>query len=235
MTRLNRIALLTFAAGFLVEGTTEAYQFFAIGYLDHGWIGFYYIGLATTVLGFYLMYRGRHEWTEAHRRRFQSGHRLARAALLIFAGATVAIAVLGTVYGGPDSVGPPSALAWTVGGLVALAFGTFFLGLVTLVDQLIGRYARWASWVAFGWSLGVAVLTGWVVGNEFPALLRQFFTDPLLLVASFAPLAFVMAPLFVTYFLFTAVYLDAYRRMVLRGASRSAPPVPSTPRPADVP
>jgi hypothetical protein len=223
MTRLNQVALVTFAAGFVIEGATEAYQFFSIGYLNRGWIGYYYIGLATTVVGLYLMYRGQHEWTEAHRRKVRAGHRLVWTAVVIFAGATVAIAILGRIYGGPGSVGPPSLLAWVVGGLVALSFGTYFLGLVALVEELVGRLARVASWVAFGWSLGVAVLTGWVVGNEFTSLLRQFFTDPLLLIASFAPLAFVIAPLFVSYFLFAAVYFDGYRHLVARGPPKTAP------------
>jgi hypothetical protein len=213
VTARTRAALLTFAIGFLVEGATEVYQFLAGGYLARGWVGFYYVGLATTIIGFYLMYLGRHEWTETHRKRVRAGHRLAWAAVAIFGLATVAIAILGDLYGGPDSSGPPAALGWLVGGAVAVAFGSFFLGLVVVVEHLVGRYVRVATWVAFGWSLGVAVLTGFVVGREFPSLLRQFFTNPLLLVGSFAPLAFVIAPLFVTYFLFSAAYLDAFHTL----------------------
>ncbi len=220
----TRAALLTFAIGFLVEGATEAYQFFAEGYLARGWIGFYYIGLATTILGFYLMYLGRHEWTDTHRRRVRAGHQLAWAAAGIFAFATVAIAILGVVYGGAGSPGAPTVLAWVVGGAVAVAFGTFFLGLVTVVEHLVDRYLRGVVWIAFGWSLGVAVLTGLVVGREFTSLLRQFFTDPLLLVGSFAPLAFVMAPLFVSYFLFAAAYLNAFRALHTGSAARREVP-----------
>jgi hypothetical protein len=221
MTRRTRAALVTFAVGFLVEGATETYQFVASGYLGRGWVGFYYIGLATTIAGFYLMYLGRHEWTDAHRRRVQNGHRLAWTALGIFATATVTIAILGFTEGGPNSAGAPGVLAWVVGGLVALAFGTFFLGLVSVSEHLVGRLWKLLAWVAFGWSLGVAVLTGLVVGDQFTSLLRQFFTNPLLLVGSFAPLTFVMAPLFVTYFLFAAVYLVAARTLRLEEAERA--------------
>jgi hypothetical protein len=221
MTRRTRAALLTFAAGFLIEGSTEAYQFFAEGYLNRGWIGFYYVGLVTTGIGFCLMYLGRHEWTETHRRRVRVGHRLAWASLAIFAAATLAIAVVGSIDGGPGGSGGPAVLAWLVGGLVALAFGSFFLGLAAVVEHLVGRVWKALAWAAFGWSLGVAVLTGVVVGAQFASLVRQFFTNPLLLVSSFAPLAFVMAPLFVTYFLFTAVFLVAARGLRLARTERS--------------
>ena len=45
-----------------------------------------------------------------------------------------------------------------------------------------------------------------MVGSEFQKLLHQFFTNPLGLIVSFAPLAFVIAPLFVAYFLFAGAY-----------------------------
>lgn len=213
MTRTTRLALATFVVGFLTEATVEVYQFVSYGLAEPGDIGLYYIGLIATGLGFYLMYRGRHEWTELHRRNVYRGHRFLWAAVGIFAGAIGVIAVLGTLTGRPGSAGPSPELAWVVGGLVALAFGNFFLGLTILVDRLVGRLGRVLTWTAFAWSLGVAVLTGVLVGDEFASLLREFFTNPLGLVGSFAPLAFVMAPLFVSYFLFAAAYTEAYMRL----------------------
>jgi len=205
------------------------YQFFSAGYTHRGWIGFYYVGLVTTGIGFYLMYRGRHEWTETHHRSVRRGHHLLWVALAIFIGAVGAIAVLGALEGSPGHGGPPSVVVWIVGGLVALAFGNFFLSLVVLVERLVGPVGRLVSWAAFAWSLGVAVLTGYIVGNGFLNLLHQFFTNPLGLVVSFAPLAFVMAPLFVTYFLFAVAYSEAYLRLRSRpmspGASHRAEPI----------
>lgn len=219
VTRTIRLALATFVFGFLAESAAELYQLVSYGFDRPGWIGFYYVGLVTTGLGFYLMYRGRHEWTDLHRRNVYRGHRFLWAAVGIFGGALVAIAVLGTWEGrSPSGGGPWVAVAWVVGGLVALAFGNFFLGLATLVDRLTGRFGRPLLWAAFAWSLGVAVLTGIVVGEEFRSLLHQFFTDPLGLVVSFAPLAFVIAPLFVSYLLFAAAYTEAYLR--LRSSAR---------------
>ncbi|MCI4352660.1 MAG: hypothetical protein L3K14_04650 [Thermoplasmata archaeon] len=223
MTRAIRLALATFVVGFVVEGGTETYQFFSVGYSGQAWIGFYYIGLVTTGIGFYLMYRGRHEWTESHRRSVRRGHRFLWVALVMFLGAAGAIAGLGLVERSSGTGGPPAIVVWIVGGLVAVAFGNFFLSLVVLVERLVGPVGRVISWVAFAWSLGVAVLTGFLVGNGILTLLHQFVTNPLGLIASFAPLAFVIAPLFVTYFLFAAAYSDAYRRLRTQSGGRTQP------------
>ncbi|MGI0071156.1 MAG: hypothetical protein ACRECT_03695 [Thermoplasmata archaeon] len=224
MTRTIRLALATFIIGFLVEAAVELYQFLSYGLNRPGWPGFYYIGLVTTGVGFYLMYRGQHEWTALHQRNVHRGHRFLRASIAIFVGAVLAIAVLGATEGNPAGAGPAPGLAWLVGGLVALAFGNFFLGLAMLVDQLVGPYGRVLAWTGFAWSLGVAVLTGFLVGGEFPTLLHEFFTNPLGLIVSFAPLAFVIAPLFVSYGLFAAAYTDAFRRLRAPGAPGSTPP-----------
>lgn len=213
MTRTIRLALGTFVAGFLIEAGTEVYQLISYGIREPAWIGLYYMGLAATGLGFYLMYRGRHEWTDLHRRNVRRGHRLLGAAVGIFVGAVAVIALLGTWRGGPSGPTPAAALGWLVGGLVALSFGNFFLSLATLIDRIAGKLGRILAWSAFAWSLGVAVLTGYLVGGEFLTLLDEFFTNPLGLVVSFAPLAFVIAPLFVSYLLFAAAYAEALHRL----------------------
>jgi hypothetical protein len=222
MTRTIRIALLTFVAGFLAEAAAEIYQFVSYGVSQPGWIGFYYVGLVTTGIGFYLMYRGRHEWTEHHRQNVHRGHRLLWAALAIFGGAVAIIALLSLSSGGPASPGPSPVFSWLVGGLVALALGNFFLGLATLVDRLVGSIGRILAWAGFAWSLGVAVLSGFIVGGELSSLVNQFVTNPFGLIVSFAPLAFIIAPLFVSYLLLAAAFSDAYLR--LRTAARAREP-----------
>ncbi len=230
MTLSTRLSLLTFAVGFVIEGSTEAYQLATIGFLGVGWIGFYYVGLATTVLGFVLMYRGRREWTELHRRRVERGHRSLWVALALFAAGTAAIAIVGTVHGSPSSGPLPPGVAWLVGGLVTLAFATFFLGLWLLVSRMVGPVGLALATAALAWSFGVAVLTGLVVGSEIVTLVTQFFTDPLELIVSFAPLAFVMAPLCVAYFLYAAAYLEAYRNLAVGAAPGDRPsPQPAPP------
>jgi hypothetical protein len=223
MTRTIRIALVTFVVGFLAEAAAEIYQLVTYGIGQPGWIGFYYVGLITTGLGFYLMYRGRHEWTDLHHRNVHRGHRLLWAALAIFGGAVATIGILSWALGSSGSPGVPPEFAWLVGGLIALAFGNFFLGLAVLVDRLAGKIGRLLAWMGFGWALGVAVLTGLIVGGEISSLVRQFFTNPLGLIVSFAPLAFVIAPLFVSYLLFAAAYVEAYRRLGRASKTRVPP------------
>ncbi len=218
MTRRLRLALATFVVGFLIEGGTELYQYVSYGPNHPGPVELYYLGLATTVLGFYFMYRARHEWTKPHHRNVRRGHQLLWIALGIFLGAVLAIAILGSATNGGRSAATPAVLAWPVGGLVALAFGNFFLGLALLVDGLAGPVGRSFAWAGFLWSLGVAVLTGLHVGDQFSQLLLQFVSNPLGLVASFGPIAFVIAPLFVSYFLYSAAYLEAYRRLAKHSA-----------------
>ena len=211
MTQHTKLALATFAVGFVVEAGTEVYQFLSSGSTASSGAGVYYFGLATTVVGFYLIYRGRTEWTEEHRRLVRHGHRAAGVALAIFAAATVAIAVVGTLTGADH--GAPFWMGAFVGGAVALAIANFFLGLLLLVYRLVGPVGRIVGASGFVWALVVAVLTGSVVSQRFLSLLDAFVTNPLSLVTSFAPLAFTMAPLFVTYALYTAAYGDAFRSL----------------------
>lgn len=215
----TRLALLTMAGGFLFEAGTEVYQLASSG--RTGPLLLYYVGLVTTGVGFYFMYRGRKEWNEHHHLSVLRGHRHLWAAVGTFAGAVAAIAIVSDLRGaGP---GLTDVAGWLAGGLVALSFGNFFLGLTLLVDRLAPRWGRGAAWTAFAWSLGVAGLTGYVVAGEFVTLLDRFFTDPLGLVASFAPLAFAISPLFVSYLLYAAAYSSAVGRL-----GRTSPSPPAT-------
>jgi hypothetical protein len=226
MTLALRWALATFVLGFVVEGATEGYQFFSAGYLHAAWIGFYYVGLVTTGVGFYLIYRGRHEWTELHRSRVRHGHRLLAAAVAIFATAGIGVGAIADATAASGGATPPLWAIAVVGGLVALALGNFFLSLVLAVLGLVGPRGRVLAWAGFAWSLGVAVLAGLVVGVRIRSLLGEFVTNPLGLVVGFAPLAFILSPLFVAYALFAAAYWDAYRHVVAGPPAASAP-VPS--------
>ncbi len=223
MTFSTRWALRTFLLGFLIEAATEAYQFVSTaGSERSAWIGFYYLGLVTTGLGFYLIYRGRHEWTELHRHRLRRGHRLMGAAIGIFVASAATLAAIAYYLGPTHTGGAPGWSVALVGGLVALALGNFFLSLVLVVLELLGPLGKVLAWTACAWALGVAVLTGLVVGERFGTLLHEFFTNPLGLIVGFAPLAFVLSPLCVAYALYAAAYWDALRRLPGRGSP--APP-----------
>jgi hypothetical protein len=54
--------------GFTAEGATEAFQFLERGHLAQGPL-VYYLTLATTILGFYLMFLGLREWQASRPRR----------------------------------------------------------------------------------------------------------------------------------------------------------------------
>ncbi len=214
MTTTTRWALRTFALGFLIEAATEAYQFVSTeGSQQAAWVGFYYVGLVTTGIGFYLIYLGRHEWTDLHRHRVRRGHQALAVALAMFASAALGLWLIAGVTGPTNTGGVPGWAVALVGGLVALSLGNFFLGLVLIVLELIGPWGRALAWAGFAWALGVACLTGFVVGGQIRSLLDEFFSNPLGLVVGFAPLAFVLSPLFITYGIFAGVYFEAERRL----------------------
>jgi hypothetical protein len=61
----DRHAISVLLLGFFVEGATEAFQFIDRGNLGQGPVE-YYTTLATTILGFYLMFLGFREWHAFH-------------------------------------------------------------------------------------------------------------------------------------------------------------------------
>jgi hypothetical protein len=226
MTFHTRWALRTFALGFVVEAATEAYQFVSTEGSQHAaWVGFYYIGLLTTGLGFYLIYRGRHEWTDLHRNRLRHGHRALAVAVAMFVAAAIGLGLIAYATGPSNPGGAPGWAVALVGGLVALSLGNFFLSLVLIVLALVGPVGRALAWAGFAWSLGVAGLTGLVVGEQIRTLLGDLFSNPFGLIVGFAPLAFVLSPLFVAYVLFVAAYWDAYRHLLPAGPGPQALPV----------
>jgi len=206
-----RLAIISLAVGFSIEAAAGILQITSYGSAYRRWIGLYYVGLVTTGLGLFLLYRGWYRWTELHPGNALRRGWFLRAVLAILVGAVAAIAVLSTLQG--QSSGTPLAVAWLVGGLISFALGTFFLSLVLSVDRLVGRFGRLLAAAGFGWSLGVAVLTGLVVGGQFGSLLRELLTDPLGLIVSSRPLASVIALLFVSYLLFAGAFAEACRRL----------------------
>ncbi|MDE1880657.1 MAG: hypothetical protein KGI89_08930 [Euryarchaeota archaeon] len=239
LTETIRLALATFLIGFTIEGATEIYQFVSYDVNQPGWVGFTYLGLATTIFGFYVMYRGRHEWTDLHRKNIHRGHKFLWTAAAIFGVAVLGIAVLGSVHGAAAASSTPPVVAWTIGGLIALAIANFFLGLAVLVDHLVGRSGKVLAWSGFGWSLGVAILAGAMIGAQFTTLFVAFFTAPIRLFTDFGPLTYFLSPLFVSYGLLAVAYFEALRRLPrVAGLGRSVPPsappaVPPTSPPSD--
>jgi hypothetical protein len=137
--------------------------------------------------------------------------------LVLLLGGTAATALLNGLEGTSGPNDPPFWVVWTVGGLVVLGFGNFFLGLRNLVRRFETRFGNVLGWSAFAWSLGVSVITGNLVGNQIVVFLHEFFTNWVALIVTFAPVANSMAPLFVTYFLLAGAYAAARRQFEPRG------------------
>jgi hypothetical protein len=201
--------------GFAVEGATELYQFLQRGNLVQGPLA-YYSTLATTVLGFILMFLGFREWNAFHPKvalRPHSPAKKARTRFLVglWLAGTAMIALLDLALGGGGSGSAPDWLAWPVGGLLVLAIGDFFAGLRTLAARWATPAASVVGWTAFLWSTGVAVVAGLVVGDRVVVLLSELVSNWVALVASFGPVVVAMSPLVVGYALMIGAYVPALR------------------------
>jgi hypothetical protein len=189
--------------GFAVEGATELYQFLARGNLVQG-AAEYYTTLATTLLGFYLMFLGLRERHAFHpsvrpKRSATGARRWPWFGLSLWAGGTAVTGLLSIALGGGSANVAPFWVAWPVGGVVVLAFGNFFFGLRKEAELGGSRWAAALGWTAFVWSLGVAAVAGLVVGERILQLIGEFVSNWVALVASIGPVVVAMSPLFVTY------------------------------------
>lgn len=205
-----RHALWILLFGFGVEGATELYQFLNRGNLVLGPLE-YYTTIGTTLFGFYLMFLGLREWHAFHpkpvpRRAASSERRRPWFGLGLWAGGTLMTGVLSLLVGSPGPDATPSWIAWPVGGVVVLAFGSFFFDLRKEAQPLGSTVGRAMGWVAFIWSLGVATVAGLGVGDRAILLVTEFVTNWGALVASVAPILIAMSLLFVTYALLIAAF-----------------------------
>src|SRR5579859_921766 len=203
-------ALSMLLLGFGVEGATEVYQFLVRGDLVQGPLE-YYATLATTLLGFYLMFLGIREWHAFHPipariRTAPPGRRWPWFGLALWAGGTAGTAILSGALGSGGAPSAPFWIAWPVGGVIVLAFGSFFFGLRYEAHRFGSSWGDALGWAAFCWSLGVATLAGLVVGDRALLLLTEFFSNWVALIASVGPIVVAMSPLFVTYALMIGAF-----------------------------
>jgi hypothetical protein len=212
-----RHAISTIILGFAVEGGTEAYQYLARGNLAQGPL-VYYTTLATTILGFYLMFLGFREWNAFYPKPQPTGEgppKVRRRWFLfaLWAGGTGATALLSLALESGGVGYAPFWIAWPVGGLLVLAFGDFFFGLRKLAMRWGSAPGNVLGWVAFVWSLAIGTVAGLAVGDRVTILLFEFVSNWVALVASLAPIVVAMSPLAVTYALLICAYWPA-RRLV---------------------
>jgi hypothetical protein len=208
-------ALSVLLGGFALEGGTEVYQFLARGNLVQGPLE-YYATLATTILGFYLMFLGLREWHAFYPKPMK---RIAAASkrpwpwfgLALWIAGTGMTGALSVSLGGGGAGAAPFWIAWPVGGVVVLAFGDFFFGLRKEAQRLGSPLGNALAWTAFIWSLGVATIAGRVVGDLSVQLLTEFVTSWVALIASVGPIVVAMSPLFVTYALMISAFWPVLR------------------------
>jgi hypothetical protein len=203
-------AVAVLILGFAVEGATEVYQFVARGNLTQGPVE-YYLTLATTILGFYLMFLGLREWHAFHPRTPRPVPASGKRAwpwfgLSLWAGGTAMTALAAVVLDVGATGATPFWVAWPVGGIVVLAFGNFFFGLRRAAHLRGSSWGDVLGWTAFAWSLGVAAIAGLVVGDRALLLLAEFVTNWVSLIASIGPIVVAMSPLFVAYALMVGAF-----------------------------
>jgi hypothetical protein len=213
--RSARHGLAILFLGFGTEAATEVYQFLARGNLVQGPV-VYYLTLATTILGFYLMFLGLREWHAFYPNREPAAPTPMRRpwpwfGLSLWVGGTVLTAIASLAFGSGGTDPAPPWIAWPVGGLVVLAFGRFFFGLRREAARLGSPFGNALGWTAFVWSVGVATIAGLVVGERAVDLLSEFVTNWVALIASVGPIVVAMSPLFVAYALTISAFWPSLR------------------------
>jgi hypothetical protein len=284
-------ALSVLLLGFAVEGATEGSQLLLRGSLDQSWL-VYYITLATTVGGFYLIFLGIREWRAyrprpvrrkripwrliqllasagaqigswigLHSRRIRRkfllpwilgmiattvvlviatvkvdqqdaaprGYRWPWFHLTLWAGGTAATAIVSIVPGTAVMGSAPLWIAAPVGGLLVLLLGSFFNGLRKEARSAESDLSTFLGWAGFAWSLGVATIAGYAIGERVIVLLTELVSNWVALVQSAAPIVVALSPLFVSYALVGGAFwplLQTLRRgssVVHHGAKRPIP------------
>jgi len=175
----ERHAMRALVVGFLMEAATEIYQLLTtVGSLHGDPLG-YYVGLGITVFGFYFLWRGMHEWNRLNPRPVRTGRRpVPWAAVSMLVGGLVATALLNIILGTVGGGDSPPPLAWVVGGVMVVAFGSFFLALRRMVAPLQNPTGRVLGWAAFAWSLGVSTIAGLALGQVIVGFMRYRLAPP---------------------------------------------------------
>ncbi|MCI4346039.1 MAG: hypothetical protein L3K07_04730 [Thermoplasmata archaeon] len=220
----ERHALGLFAMGFLIEAGTEAYQLVGLSEVGALASALYFLSLATTVLGFYVMYRAARSWRPARGSIPRQTHGptlpvLARIALAAL------VATGGFLVVGELAIG--SAAFWfalLVATLTVLAFAGFFTGLYRIGAERAGARLRAALAAAVGWSIVVATYSGVLLGQKSLLLIRELFTNVPGLFTTFAPIARAMAALIATYGILGTVFLRLRQRVAASAPSPESPP-----------
>lgn len=239
MTVSTRAAVLVLTIGFLAEGIGEAYEFASKTWLSGGILWLYYLGPATTGIGFILAFVGRHEWSEQHRKHVLHAHRALAAAIALLVGVGAAILFLSVNYA---TAALPADLPWILGALAAIGLASTFVSYLLIGYHITSRLGKAMLLLALLWAVIISLLAGYYVAANLGNIVSILHGDPLSLTHIVTALNFVTTVLFVSYFLLVIAFHDAYRQL-LKGELPSgqtpavrpssppgAPPAPPAPR-----
>lgn len=211
MTVSTRLALVVLTIGFLIEGVGEILEFSHHWYnLPGNFVYLFYAGPASTVVGFLFAFIGRHEWSELHRRHVIHAHRFLAVAIILLV--SVVGAVLGIAAYAPTEFltgGVPILL----GVAAAIGLGSSFVSYMLICYHLTTTRGKVLLAGALVWAAIVSAFTGYELATNFGEIIGILHTNPLSLGEALNTLTFLTTILFVSYFLLTLAYHDAYRQL----------------------
>ncbi len=217
MTATTRLAVLILMVGFVVEGVGELFELVSkqwlLSHVPNALLDIYYIGPATTVIGFLFAFAGRHEWSELHHRHVLHGHKVLLVSIALLGAAAGTIGLFAYEY---PSAAVPVLLPWILGAVVAVGFGGSFLSYLLIGYHITSTRGKICLGGSLGWGAFVSIVAGYFVGSHFMDILTALRAHSTSVATTVSDLTFVTTILFVSYFLLAVGFHDAYR-MLLRG------------------
>lgn len=218
MTVNLRLSLTVFTLGFAAE-SVSGFITLATGATE---LPFHGLVLALTpafsALGILLLWLGRHEWNELHRRRV--GHVNAAFAATIVA--TVCAGVPVAYFGLAGGTGS-GWVGLEFGAAVAVIFAVTFVTYALVAGHLVGRVGKVAMGVGLAWAVVVSGLIGLALTPEFGTIVRLVGARSLAVGGLFRPILLLDALLAFSYLAFFVAFLDAHHRVAV---GRPTGPVP---------
>jgi len=203
-----RLTLGILLAGFVVEGTFEAYTYINHSYQLPYASYIFVIGPFVTLAGLLILWIGRFEWDEILARRFRHAH-WAFAINIV----ALLLAVTPVVWYGLLSAGSiPSWVKWEFGVAVVSSLLFTYATYVLVAFELTTGTSKAILLVAFGWASFVSIWIGDALSGEFSTIVMIVRSRVLDLSSVSESISSRESFLAVTYLLLTIAYLHAYHR-----------------------
>jgi len=203
-----RLTLAILSLGFAIEGAIEAYTYLSRSYRLPYAALIFVLGPLVTLAGIFVLWVGRHEWSDLLSRRFRHAHRAFGFSLLAL---IIAVGLL--VW---SSYGSAASISWWVsGGFGAAVMASLLLTFATYVliaYHLTAKVGKALLLLALGWAAVVSFWIGQVLIRDFGSIVLVLQTRTLADGSLSASLAGVESYLALTYALLMMAYIDAFRR-----------------------